>query len=296
MVINLLQRHHLALFVLLSGLCGLALGHLCASAIGLATGPAPLPEISRKATTGSTRSNLPLSSFQEILDRNIFNAATQSPKLQVREEPQPEQRTAARTKSQWKLIGTISGGHTPLATLSEGREVSIFRLNETLPDGAELALIDRNRVELRYPDGNTQVLETESDSPLDVRHPEPTVQSGAPSSSLEIEEVGENQWRIPADLAEDARSNIGNLLKQAQAVPYLENGATTGFQIRMIQPNSLFAQIGLQKGDILREINGIPLNSPEKALQIFGQLRLAKQISIGLERRGKAMTFAYEIR
>ncbi|MCF6178620.1 MAG: PDZ domain-containing protein, partial [Geopsychrobacter sp.] len=85
-------------------------------------------------------------------------------------------------------------------------------------------------------------------------------------------------------------------LKQAQAVPYLEGNRTTGFQIRMIQPGSLIEQIGLRKGDILREVNGIKLNSPEKALQVFGQLRQAKQISIGLERRGKAMTFAYEIR
>jgi general secretion pathway protein C len=101
---------------------------------------------------------------------------------------------------------------------------------------------------------------------------------------------------IPAAVAEDSRSNIGSLLKQAQAVPYLEGKTTTGFQLVMVQNGSFIAKIGLKKGDILREINGVELTSPEKALQIFGQLRQAKQISIGLERGGKAMTFAYEIR
>ncbi len=76
----------------------------------------------------------------------------------------------------------------------------------------------------------------------------------------------------------------------------MEGNQTTGFQIRRLKAGSLIARIGLKRGDILRKINGLELDSPEKALQIFAQLRQSRQISIDLERRGKAMTFAYEIR
>jgi general secretion pathway protein C len=43
------------------------------------------------------------------------------------------------------------------------------------------------------------------------------------------------------------------------------------------------------------QINGMPLDGPEKALQIFQQLREARQISIGLTRNGTPMNFEYEV-
>jgi general secretion pathway protein C len=182
-----------------------------------------------------------------------------------------------------------------LAILGNNGKATPYRLKTKLPDGAILFAIARNRVELRYPNGQTRVLELIPNK-QQTNQQQKSRPTRARKGQQQIENLGQNRWLIPIQVAENARTNIGGLLRQAQAVPYLENGRTTGFQIRMIQPGTLIAQLGLKKGDILREINGLPLNSPEKALQIFGQLRQAKQVSIGLERRGKAMTFAYEIK
>jgi general secretion pathway protein C len=65
--------------------------------------------------------------------------------------------------------------------------------------------------------------------------------------------------------------------------------------VRMIQPRSLLALLGIQRGDVLMQVNGVELDSPEKALQIFQQLREARNISIGLVRDGERMNFDYQI-
>jgi general secretion pathway protein C len=100
---------------------------------------------------------------------------------------------------------------------------------------------------------------------------------------------------IPAEEADQARSNINDLLRQARVEPNIVDGQTDGFVVRMIRPGSLFSMLGLQVGDVLRDINGVKLDTPEKALQVFQQLREARQISIALERQGTPQTFSYEI-
>ena len=72
-------------------------------------------------------------------------------------------------------------------------------------------------------------------------------------------------------------------------------GQTEGFIVRMIRPNSFLDMLGIKRGDILMEINNIQLNSPERALQIFQQLREARNIAVSLVRNGEPMTFEYEI-
>ncbi len=107
--------------------------------------------------------------------------------------------------------------------------------------------------------------------------------------------LGQNRWVIPRSEAERARSNLGELLKSAHLVPNVVNGSTEGFMVRMIRPDSLLAQLGLRVGDVVMQVNGVELSSPEKALQIFTQLRDARNISLGLVRGGEQLSFDYAV-
>lgn len=295
-----IQRYYLLAFVVLSGLCGVALGNLVA--VGLENWFEP-PLASSHVSAPPTiekRAEVSLADYAIILQRDIFNPAGGEQKFTTANlEPVTSDPSAPvkRSSTKWQLIGTVTGP-SALAILSDGKETYTSPLDGELPDGAKIGAIERNRVTLDFADGSSLVLEVqEATSLAAVNRREPVARPlVAEQSSAQIESLDENRWLIPAEVAENARENVGDLLKQAQAIPYLEDGQTTGFELRMIQAGSLIAQLGLQKGDILREVNGLPLNSPEKALQVFGQLRQASQISISLERKGEAMTFAYEIR
>jgi general secretion pathway protein C len=76
-------------------------------------------------------------------------------------------------------------------------------------------------------------------------------------------------------------------------IPQVQNGKTIGFKLMEMEKGSLLEQIGLRIGDLVVEINQVELNSPEKALQVFQQVREASNISLGLVRNGQRQTFEY---
>ena len=100
---------------------------------------------------------------------------------------------------------------------------------------------------------------------------------------------------MPRETAENTRANLGAELRLAQMQPRITDGKTDGFMIRRLRRNSILNKLGLQRGDVVLNVNGMSLNSPEAALQIFQQLREARQITVGVERKGEAMTFSYEL-
>ena len=69
-----------------------------------------------------------------------------------------------------------------------------------------------------------------------------------------------------------------------------------GMQARVgVRPKSLYRAIGIRSGDIIRSINGSAINSPNKAMELFTQLRSSSSIKMEVERRGKIETFNYGI-
>jgi general secretion pathway protein C len=123
----------------------------------------------------------------------------------------------------------------------------------------------------------------------------PAIAENGRDTGGDIREVGENRWLISRDVVESVRENFSAQLRLAQMQPRLVDGKTDGFLIQRINPRSLLAKMGMQRGDVIIDVNNIKLDSPEKALMIFQQLREARQISVAVERNGNPLSFAYEI-
>jgi len=308
MLLSWLQKHIRSVLLLLLVLLGIALGQLAANLLGLSLGQvqAPLPQAPAAARPEPPFP--PLKDFITILQRNIFQAQTGDMAGFGQQVATAATAAPARQpKADLQLIGTVTGGEIPLAVIVNGRETETYRLGAELPGGAKLAEVGRNRVTIEYPDGRREVLEVASQGGTGTAAAPSfgTRQSSTRSSASaaaaqatagsKIQQIGENRWQIPAAEAEAARSNINELLRQARVEPNIVNGETAGFVVRMIRPGSLFAMLGIQIGDVLREVNGVTLDTPEKALQIFQQLREAKQIQISLERGNQPQVFSYEI-
>src|SRR5207249_643681 len=100
---------------------------------------------------------------------------------------------------------------------------------------------------------------------------------------------------IPKKILEEALADLGRLATRIHIVPSFKNGVCTGFKLFSIVPDSLFAQVGLQNGDVIRRINGYELNSPEKALEIYQRLRDATRIELEIERGGEPLRLSYSI-
>ncbi len=57
-----------------------------------------------------------------------------------------------------------------------------------------------------------------------------------------------------------------------------------------LHPQSLLARAGLSKGDIVRRVNGIELQGPDRFIPALGQLESHARITLKLRRKGKQMT------
>jgi general secretion pathway protein C len=110
-----------------------------------------------------------------------------------------------------------------------------------------------------------------------------------------VREIGKNRWMISRSTIESVRENFADQLRLAQMQPHTVDGKTNGFLIQRINPRSLLVKVGLRRGDVIIDVNNIRLDSPEKALQVFQQLREARQITLAVERKGQPMSFEYEI-
>ena len=62
------------------------------------------------------------------------------------------------------------------------------------------------------------------------------------------------------------------------------DGSVVGYKIRPGKHRKQFVELGLQSGDIVTEINGISLDNPTRALEVYRLLREAQEASFAIKR------------
>jgi general secretion pathway protein C len=297
-LLALLHKHIPGIILALAGLAGLSLANLAMTGLSFTLAP-PLAPPPAPARTASVAARPPaLLDFEVILQRNLFDSTGPGRETLVGVGG-TEAGPAVRARQDLTLVGTVADGSQALAVIMAGREVKVLRPGEDLPGGGTLGQVRRQEIELRYADGSTQTLRlprngTGAADPA-ASAPAASSSAAAGSTDFQVRSVGENRFVIARAEVEKARSNVGELLKQARLEPSMANGQTVGFVVKMIRPNSLLGQLGLRLGDVVTRVNGVELNSPEKALQIFQQLREARRLTIDLNRGEDPVTLEYEV-
>jgi len=96
-------------------------------------------------------------------------------------------------------------------------------------------------------------------------------------------------------MLDEALEDMTELTSGAKVVPNIVGGKYRGFRLVGVRPNSMYRAIGFQSGDTIQRINGMDIDNPAKALQLFEQLRNANKVDIDLKRRGLSRTLHYGI-
>jgi general secretion pathway protein C len=81
-----------------------------------------------------------------------------------------------------------------------------------------------------------------------------------------------------------------------RVVPQARDGAPVGFRLFGIGRDGPFAAIGLDSGDLLLEVNGRSIATPDTALAAFTSLRTASHVWLVVERDGRRIRMDYAIR
>ncbi|MFZ2149355.1 MAG: hypothetical protein WAV28_19255 [Sedimentisphaerales bacterium] len=83
------------------------------------------------------------------------------------------------------------------------------------------------------------------------------------------------------------------ILKKAVIEPYLIDGQIEGLQITGLEKILIAGDLLLKSGDIIRAVNGHPLNSKRRAYEIFKRARKLPIMKIELLRDGKSQILLY---
>jgi general secretion pathway protein C len=111
-----------------------------------------------------------------------------------------------------------------------------------------------------------------------------------------IKKIDDNHYEISKDLVDKVLLNPMGFVKGARVVPAMANNKPNGFKLYSIRPASVYAKLGLENGDTLQAINGMEMNSAEKALEVYTKLRDATTLEVSITRRNKPDTITYSIR
>ena len=213
------------------------------------------------------------------------------------------------------LVGTIvsSNPATRRAILWASGMVQpkAFREKEEVEPGAILSSVERDKVWLTR-GGEREMLEilpvgskvraSLPPTPAGQRSAPPGAPQATgpspslPSGDIRVERLADNRFAIDEAGVAQLSGNFNQFMSQVRMVPYFEGNAAAGYRLAAIRPGTTFERLGFQGGDILQQVNGVDLSTPEKIAAIFQNLKDEKKVSVNILRQGQKNTLTYEIR
>jgi general secretion pathway protein C len=148
---------------------------------------------------------------------------------------------------------------------------------------ATVGAIDEVRVTLDVDDGRREILEL-------LRGP-----ARGPQPAPAVDKIAAHRYRIPR-AALDGFLGGGVSPQWPRVVPQLRDGKPIGFRLLGIRSDGPFAAIGLDNGDILLEVNGTSIATPDTALAAYAKLRMASHVWLAIERDRRRIRIDYDIR
>lgn len=111
-----------------------------------------------------------------------------------------------------------------------------------------------------------------------------------------IEVVSANERNVERSLVDRLIENSSELMSQARILPYERDGQVQGFKLYGIRRNSLLGKLGLRNGDIVNNIGGMEMTSPDRALQAYTKLQNASNLTVTVTRQGRRQNLDFNIR
>jgi general secretion pathway protein C len=195
------------------------------------------------------------------------------------------------TKLPLGLVGTIIRADRPksLATVlfKNTKATEVYTTGKKITTLALVEKIERDRVFIK--NNSNKAIEYISLGAYDAARAVKPDKIGKPD--------GDREFHVRRSDVEKTLKNLPEFLNAARAEPVTgPTGNIEGFQLTLIDKNSLYDQLGLKDGDVLRSVNGEPLNSLQSGFMIFNQFKDSSMIELRMERNGKPVTLTYLIR
>jgi general secretion pathway protein C len=236
--------------------------------------------------------------YGPITDRNIFNSdgLIPNPLSAPEGEMMADNGPAVKSQLPLNLIGTIvhvnPAKSVATIQLKTNNLVIPYLPNDQIENIATLIRVERRKAIIRNTENSRlEYIEIPEDGKVSFAKKAVTPAPGV------FSQQGDTIAIKRSDL-NNYLKNLPDLLQQATAVPNIvpgSGGEVDGFKMLGIETNSVFSQIGLKVGDVLKGVNGEKVNSPAKAMELYNSLRNEGHIELEIERDGKQSSLNFNI-
>ena len=184
------------------------------------------------------------------------------------------------------IVAAARNSKQSLAIISSNGTEEMYMVGAQLPGGAQIQSIYPDRVLLSV-NGRIQSLQLPKSTGNGVIGENTVAPIAAPNAIY-----GGN---LPAmrnlnQLRKDLIRHPEHLLDVMRAMPVMENGKLSGYRVFPVGNSDAFAKLGLQPGDVVTAVNGMPLDNPAESMSILNKLKTSEQISITFTRNGLQQT------
>lgn len=202
---------------------------------------------------------------------------------------------------EWSFASLGNGGTPPLL-YRQGSKVADREIVSIYPSAVYMRQSNGKLCSLTlFVDPNAQPAVTPNAPPPVAAAVEPPVATAGPTTSSEAEldaaitKVSDTQYNVKRSFVDKLLGNQAELMRAARIVPHEENGQVVGVKLYGIRRNSLLGKLGIQNGDLLKNINDMSMGDPNSALEAYAKLRSASDLKVAITRRGQDTTLGFGI-
>ena len=186
------------------------------------------------------------------------------------------------------VIASASGGYALISVNGQAQEP--FSVGQAVTGNAVLQAVYPDRVVIQRNGAlESLMLEGAEKSPTEQWVP-PAAASRPPAASANIvRETGTNRYTVEREQLA-AQMRTPDFLRQATMIP----SKSGGFLMQQIQAGSLYEKLGLRAGDVIKVVNGLPVNSAEDAVRLYQQMSSIDAVQMEITRDGKSEHLYYQ--
>ena len=208
-------------------------------------------------------------------------------------EPAPAPRAVEEvpeTRLDLTLRGVLATGDqkTARAIIQVGSaDEESFGVGATVTQGAVIREIRPDRVLLER-EGRLETLRL----PREELPESQAAAARSPGASVSGKE--ELAWRL-SQYRKELVQNPQKAVEMLRVQPVTEDGRLKGYRLTPVKEKELFRQAGLRPGDILKSVNGMPLNDPTRMGEVMQELSTADRLVLTVDRGGRQQTVVVRV-
>lgn len=240
---------------------------------------------------GRSNASKKFSAYEAIVGRDLFKTTESESSESEAEEVELDK--LEKTKLKLKLWGTVTGNSEQAYAVIEDKNKNrqgLYHKGDTIQN-ATIKMILRKKVVLRV-NGEDEI--------LTMKDEDQSSRVNAASKDREPESEGSSyaagdQVRVDRSEIDSALNNINQLMKQVRVRPHFKNGKPNGLTLTHIRNNSVFNELGLKSGDVVKGVNGEDIESVDDALKFYHNLKSSSSVQLQIEREGEEKSISYQI-